>query len=127
LDLFKVIILGVILSLVCVILKQIKPEYALVCMIGGSILLLIFILNSMQNVFSFFNTIIEKTGIDNQMFSTMLKIIGVGYMIEFASGICNDTGNSSIGDKIIFAGRIIIFSLSIPIIKNLFSLIMDLV
>lgn len=126
-DLFKVIILGVILCLLCVLLKQIKPEYALICMVVGSILLLILILDSMQNIFVFFNTIIDKTGINNQMFSTMLKIIGVGYMIEFASGICNDTGNSSIGDKIVFAGRIIIFTLSIPIIKNLFNLIMDLV
>ena len=61
------------------------------------------------------------------MFTTLLKIIGVGYLIEFAASICNDSGNSSIADKIILSGKLIIFALSLPIITNLFNLVMELI
>ena len=61
------------------------------------------------------------------MFKTLLKIIGVGYLVEFSAGVCIDSGNSSIADKIVLAGKVLIFSLSIPIISNLFNMIMDLI
>ena len=71
--------------------------------------------------------IVNKTGIDNEMFKILLKIIGIGYLIEFSASICNDSGNSSIGDKIILAGKLLIFGISIPLISNLFNMIMAMV
>ena len=68
----------------------------------------------------------EKTGIDQDLFVILLKIIGVGYLVEFSAGICSDSGNTSIANKVVLAGKILIFLLSMPIIKNLFEMVMDL-
>ena len=126
-ELVKVLIIGIVIALLSVVLKQIKPEYSLMCIVVGSILLVIYIINSVSNVFNFFMQIVNKTGIDNEMFKILLKIIGIGYLIEFSASICNDSGNSSIGDKIILAGKLLIFGISIPLISNLFNMIMDMV
>ncbi len=123
----KIIVLGIILSVLTVLLKNIKPEYSLICVIVGSIILVMYILSGVQSIFEYFKTIVERTGVDNVMFSTLLKIIGVGYLIEFSASICNDSGNSSIADKIVLAGKILIFSMSLPIITNLFNMVLELI
>lgn len=125
-ELIKVIILGVVICVLSVLLKQIKPEFSIIAIIVGSIILIIYIVNSIIDVFSFFSGIVNKTGIDGNLFVLLVKIIGLGYLIEFAVGICNDSGHSSIGDKVVLAGKIMIFIISMPIITNLFNLILEL-
>lgn len=126
-ELVKVIILGVIISILTIFFKQVKPEYSLVCIIVGSIILIIYIINAITPIFSYFSEIVAKTGIDSKMFKTLLKIIGVGYLIEFSASICIDSGNSSIADKIVLAGKLLIFLISLPIITSLFDMIMELI
>lgn len=126
-DLIKVIVIGVLISILTIFFKQIKPEYSMLCLIIGSVILIIYIINSITPIFSFFSVIVEKTGIDREMFITLLKIIGVGYLIEFSASMCIDSGNSSIADKIVLAGKLMIFILSLPIITSLFDMIMELI
>lgn len=126
-ELLKVVILGVVISILSVFLKSIKSEYAYLCIIVGSILLILYMVNALTDIFSFFNLVVDKTGIDKDLFTVLLKIIGVGYLVEFSAGICNDSGNVSIGNKVLIAGKILIFLLSMPIVKNLFEMILGLI
>jgi len=126
-ELFKILILGIIVSILAMFLKQIKPEYSLLCIIVGSIIILFYILNYISDIFSFFQEIIDKTGISYSLFLTMLKIIGLGYLVEFSASVCRDSGNNSIADKVILAGKLMIFLVSLPIITNLFNMILDLI
>lgn len=125
-ELMKVIILGIVICFLSVLLKQIKPEYSVITIIVGGIILVLYIVNSLIDIFGFFSNVVGKTGIDGDLFLLLVKIIGIGYLIEFAVGICNDSGHTSIGDKIVLAGKIMIFIISMPIITNLFNLILDL-
>ena len=81
-ELLKVLILGIIISILSVLLKQVKPEYSLICIIVGSIILLGYILNSVSSIFSFFSEIVSKTGVDSNLFITLIKIIGVAILIS---------------------------------------------
>lgn len=125
-ELIKVLIIGIIISIITVLLKQIKPEYSLICIIVGSIVLIVYILSGVTKIFSYFSQIVDKTGIDQNLFTTLLKIIGIGYLVEFSAGVCVDSGNNSIADKIVLAGKILIFSVSMPIITSLFNLVLEL-
>lgn len=126
-ELLKVLILGIIISILSVLLKQVKPEYSLICIIVGSIILLGYILNSVSSIFSFFSEIVSKTGVDSNLFITLIKIIGVGYLIEFSANVCIDSGNNSIADKMVLSGKLLIFVLSMPIISSLFNMILELI
>ena len=126
-ELFKVIILGVVIAFISVLLKQIKPEYSIIAIVVGSVIMLFFIVNSILKLFDFFGSFVDKTGIDGNLFLLLVKIIGLGYLIEFAAGICNDSGHQSIGDKVVLAGKIMILIISMPILTNLFNLIMEII
>ena len=126
-EIIKLVSLGILISTIIVIIKQVKPELAISVSVVGSIIMLLFILNSFSNVFNIFNQVIEKTGINNELFTILLKIIGVGYLVEFSADICSDSGNTSIANHIILGGKVLIFILSIPVITNLLEIILGLV
>lgn len=126
-ELLKVILLGIVISILATFLKSIKSEYAMLCIIVGSIILIVYIINALTDVFSFFGSVVDKTGVDKDLFGVLLKIIGVGYLVEFSAGVCADTGNQSIASKVQVAGKILIFLLGLPIIKNLFELVLGLI
>lgn len=126
-ELLKIVGIGILISFIIVIVKQIKPELAIATLVAGSIVMLIFILQYFTDILSVLNTIVTKTGIDNELFSTVLKIVAVGYLIEFGANICNDSGNTSIGDKIILGGKLLILILSLPILTSLLDVVIGLV
>lgn len=125
-DVFKVVGIGVVACIIIVVVKQLKPELAVTVIVSTSVLILIYILKNFSQIFYVFNQIIEKTGINNDLFMILIKIIGVGYLVEFGASICEDSGNSSIANKVVLGGKIAIFIMSLPIIQNLFNLILEL-
>lgn len=125
-EIFKIVGIGVVACIITIVVKQVKPELAVTVLVSTSILILIYIFRYFTQIFTFFDDIVIKTGIDKNLFTILIKIIGVGYLVEFGASICEDSGNSSIANKVILGGKIAIFILAIPIIKNLFNLILGL-
>lgn len=125
-EIFKIIALGILICVVIIIIKQIKPEFAVLVLIAGSIIMLCYLFNYFTNILGVFDKIISKTGINAELFSIILKIVGIGYLIEFAANICSDSGNPAIADKIVLGGKLIILTVSMPIITNLLDIIVEL-
>jgi len=125
-ELFKIIGVGLI-TLVCyVIVKPIKPDIAIFISLAGSCIIFIFCIESLSEIIFSVTNLVEKTGINKNLFSIILKIIGVGYLVEFASSLCAEAGASSISDKIVIAGKVYILVLSLPIITNLLNIIVEI-
>lgn len=125
-ELFKIIGIGLATVICYIIVKPIKPEMAIFISIIGSCIIFIFCIDSISNVIDIINNLIEKTGINGNLFLIILKVIGIGYLIEFSSNLCNEAGVSSISNKIELAGKVSILVLSIPIITNLLNIIIEL-
>lgn len=126
-ELLKIVGIGIIISVTIVIVKQVKPEFAVGVLIAGSIVMLLYFLQYFTDVLNVFDSIIQKTGIDKNLFSIILKIVGVGYVIEFGANICSDSGNSAIADKIILCGKMLILILAMPIITSLLDIVIGLI
>jgi len=126
-NILKISLLAIAIVFAIVFTKQIKPEFSVLISVAGSVVMLAYVLGFFTDVVVFYNQIISKAGIDQELFTILLKAIGVGYLVEFASGICRDSGNNSIADKVVFAGKISILILAIPIIKTLFNVVGEII
>ncbi|MEG2350944.1 MAG: stage III sporulation AC/AD family protein, partial [Hungatella sp.] len=51
--------------------------------------------------------------------STLMKMVGVTYIAEFASGICKDAGYAAVGTQIEIFGKLSILAVSMPILLAL--------
>lgn len=125
-EIFKIIGIGLLTCIVAIIIKQVRPEFYIVVVLSGATVILFLVIDQLKIVFDYFLTIFNKTSLNYELFASVLKIVGVGFLTEFANGICVDTGNSSIGEKIVFAGKIVIVCLSLPIISSLLNVIIEI-
>ena len=125
-ELVKIVGIGITTTICYVLVKQIKSDFAIFIALGGSIIMLVMILGQVSGVVEYFSEIVQKTGIDTTIYFTILKIIGVGYLTEFAANICSDAGTASIGNKIMLGGKIVILCLSLPIITSLIDVIIEI-
>ena len=125
-ELIKIIGIGLITTISVIVVKQTKPEIAMLLGVVGSVLVFFFIVDLLSEAFGLFNYIVDKSGIDSSLFTCLLKIVGVGYLSEFAANICNDSGNSSMAGKILLGGKLVIFVLAIPIIAELIDIVVGI-
>ena len=123
---FQLVGIAFITAVAALILKSTKPELALAITIAGSIILLLFAFEIMQGSISLFGKIAETTGIDSSLVKIILKMIGIGYLVEFSAGILSDFGQNALADKLTFCGKILVLVLAVPILESVLSLVLKL-
>lgn len=118
-DIFKIIGIGFLSLIISIILKEYKKEYSLYSvLIGGAIIIFL----SLENISQIINFVKQfSKSYNNKFIEILLKITGISILTEYAVSICKDAGESSIANKIDFGAKIIVISLSIPIISNTLS------
>ncbi len=122
-EILKIIGVAFVTAFSAILLKSTKPELSFAVTVTGVIILLIFIVDALQNTILLFQDIALSTGVDNALIKILLKIVGVGYVAEFASGILTDFGSTAVADKVALAGKLTIILLSFPIFQGLLQLI----
>ncbi|MBQ7977292.1 MAG: stage III sporulation protein AD [Clostridia bacterium] len=122
----KIIGLALIVVVAVMVVKQTKPEIALLIGVAGSILIFFYIIDLLEQAFGVFSYVLDVTGLNSELFLVLLKIIGIGYLTEFSANLCADSGNSAVASKIMLAGKLVIFVLAIPIIKSLIDIIVSI-
>ena len=108
-ELAKILGVGIVTAITAVLLRTSRPELSFAVTIAGSVILLLFSIDLIGQTFGVLNEIGEKTGIDNQLIKLIVKIVAIGYLVEFAAGIVEDFGSKSIADKLVLAGKVVIF------------------
>ncbi len=119
----KIVSIAIIASILILYLKNINSEFYLLAIIASGVILLSMAFDYLVLTFEFFNKLIELTGINKEYYQIIFKITGIGYMIEFAAGTISDFGVNGIADKLVFVGKIVIFSLSLPILYAVINLL----
>lgn len=125
--LFKVIGFGIIAVSLIIILKNQRPEIALMCIVASSVIILLFVFDELKSVIDLINSLMVNSSIDSTYIKIILKVIGISYIIEFGKDICKDAGESAIANKMEIAGKVIIVSLSIPVVASLIDIVTELV
>lgn len=126
-DIVKIIGVGLIALIISVIIKQYRPEFAMyVSIIAGTIILFL-IIDKISGIITLLTNLSKKTGTNSQYLSILLKITGIAILTEFAVSICKDSGESAIASKIDLGGKLIVISMSIPIISALLEIIIKII
>ena len=125
-DIVKIIGIGIISLITIIILKQYKPEFGLYISILAGILIITLSMDKLNAIVTLLLNITSKTGTGTTFLKILLKITGIAILTEFAVSLCKDAGENSIANKIDLGGKVIIISISIPIITALLELIIDI-
>ena len=124
--LLKIIAVAFVTVLANMLVKQTRPEIALLISIVGSILIIIMTVDSIRQVLAKIFSIFESTGINNNLLTPLFKIIAIGYIAEFGANVCADAGANSIADKILFSAKLVILLVALPIITTVIDMVVGL-
>lgn len=125
-EIVKIIGVGLVALILIIILKQYKPEFTIYASIIAGAIILLMVMDKLYSIINLLSNISQKVGIGNEFLKIILKITGIAILTEFAVSICKDSGESAIASKIDLGGKIIIISISIPIITALLELVISI-
>lgn len=122
-DIIKIIGVGLVSLIIIVIIRQYKPEFTMyVSLLAGTIILML-MMDKMSAIINLLTSLSSKTAINNEFLVLLIKITGIAFLTEFAVSICKDSGETAIASKVDMGGKVIIISMSIPIIASLLETI----
>ena len=125
-DIVKIVGIAIISLVIIVILKEYKPEFAIYVSIISGIIILFLIMDRLYGIVNLLINISNKAGAGTEFIGILLKITGIAILTEFAVSICKDSGETAIANKVDLGGKVIIISISIPIITALLELLIQI-
>lgn len=125
-EVIKIIGIALIALVIIILLKQYKPEFAIYISLLTGVIILILIMDRLTGIINLLQSLANKASINSTFLMLLIKITGIAFLSEFAVSICKDSGEAAIASKIEIGTKIIIISMSIPIITSLLELILKL-
>lgn len=122
-EIFKIIAIAIIGAFCYFFLNSTKSEIAPLVLLATGIVLVIEVANYLIITINFFKEFAYLQGLGGSLITTVLKVMAISYVLEFATSLCQDLNVKSIETKLVFCGKLIIFVISLPIYKELFSVI----
>jgi stage III sporulation protein AD len=126
-EIIQIVGLGLIGAILAVILRQQKPELALMLSIGVGVLLFLTVIGQISAVFNILRDLAAQANISMVYVGTILKIVGIAYIADFGAQICRDSGESALASKIEFAAKILVLVMAVPIIIAVLQALLKLV
>ena len=122
----KIVAFALLCACIITYLRSINSELTLLVTITSGVIILSFTFTYISDTFQFFNQLVNLTGIDKDIYKIIFKITSIGYLVEFGAGVLNDFGLNSLANKLVLAGKIIIFGVSMPIFYAVVNLLTGL-
>jgi stage III sporulation protein AD len=117
--------IGVIGVMLAVQLKGNKSEYGVYVSVAVSVILFVLISERLGIFVRTVKDLVSYSKIETSYFSVILKMLGITYIAEFASGICKDAGYQTIAGQIETFGKLTILALGMPILTALLGTIRE--
>lgn len=112
-------VVGVAGTLLALQFKSGKAEYGIYISIALSIIVFVGILEHLEILIETMRRIGDYISIESVYISTLLKMLGITYVCEFAASICKDAGYQTIAGQIEIFGKLAVFVLSMPVLLAL--------
>lgn len=125
-EIFQIIGLALIATIIIIVLKAQRPEIAVQVSLVTGIVIFMIILGKVAAVVDLLNSYADRVNIDRVYLATLLKIVGIAYIAEFGAEVCRDAGEGAIASKVELAGKVVIMALAVPIITSLLDLVINI-
>lgn len=119
--------IALISTFLALIVKEQKPNFAFLLIVFVGCTIFLFLVDQIYEIIHMIEKIAVNANVNLIYVETILKIIGIAYIAEFATQITKDAGQGAIASKIELAGKILILAMAIPILTVLIETIIQMV
>ena len=126
-EIFKVLGMCLVAALLSIVLKSKSLEFSVVISVFAGFLAAAILIKSISDPISQFKSLIEEYNLNNQYFKVAVKALGIGYITSFIADTCRDSGQTSLAAKAELAGKVAIFTLSLPLLLSILNIATGLI
>lgn len=112
-------VMGIAAVVLAVQIKPLKGEYSVYLILTASLVIGFLGISRLDIILETAREIGSYIQVQNIYLGTLLKMVGITYIAEFAAGICKDAGFSSLGTQIQMFGKLSILAVSAPVLLAL--------
>ena len=112
-------VLGITAVALAVQLKPLRQEYSVYLILAAGLVIGFLSISRLELILDTVRAIGSQIRVKNIYLGTLLKMEGITYIAEFASGICRDAGFSALGTQVEMFGKLSILAVSAPVLQAL--------
>lgn len=117
------IIIAIILA---VSLKSRNPEISSLVSVAICVVLITMCAGRINAIVETLRDISGYIKVDKAYMAILLKLIGIAYISEFASGISKDAGYSAVASQIELMGKLTMLTVSLPVFMQVIEMIIEM-
>ncbi|MBR2028912.1 MAG: hypothetical protein IKA10_08015 [Oscillospiraceae bacterium] len=120
-EIFKIALLIITVLVISGGIPALSKEITVIMTFSCCIVVLLYILEQIIPAVNYIKSIasnISFSGMD-----IILKSVGVGFVTQLVSDIALDSNNRTLADQMVFAGRVCILMLAMPVFMDVFKII----
>jgi stage III sporulation protein AD len=118
---------AIISTTLCLVIKKDRPEIAMFIGILTGIAILLSVIFKLNFIIESIQNLAERANIPSMYITLIIKLIGIAYLMEFAIQLCKDCGEGNIASKLEFGGKIIVMTMSFPILLSIVEMIINII
>lgn len=112
-------VLGITAVALAVQLKPLRQEYSVYLILAAGLVIGFLSISRLELILDTVRAIGSQIRVKNIYLGTLLKMVGITYIAEFASGICRDAGFSALGTQVEMFGKLSILAVSASVLQAL--------
>ena len=118
--------IGLIGTVMTVLLRQYRPEFAVVVTVITSIMILFMMFQWIQPILEEVRELLGQLPALSEHTQILLKAVGICFLTQLACGLCRDAGEGAIAAHIETAGKVAILVISLPMFGQILELVVVL-
>lgn len=119
-EIIKFALIGIVCAVLVVVVRQQRPELAVVVQLAGITVLALFATEYLKKIFSETDVLFSESKILGDGYIELLvKILGIAAVTKIGSDICKDSANSALATVVELVGKAVILAMCLSLIKML--------
>ena len=116
-DIAKIAAAGILTAIIYALVRQLKPEFAPLVVLGGSAVILIAVAERFLEASRTVDEMMELAGLKKENVSILMRSLGICVITQFAADICYDNSSSATAAAVELAGRVGAITLALPMLQ----------
>lgn len=122
-EIVKFVVIGIICAVMTVVVRQYRPELAVIVQLAGIFIIAIFAFEYLKNIFEETGSFFSDVQIVSDGYLTILiKILSIAVITKLGADICSDSSNSALATVVELTGKTVILVMCLSLIKTLVTL-----
>ena len=126
-NVFSFIGAALVMCVMIITVRELKPELSLLLTIACSVVLTMFLLGFVSPLVNEISSIAAAGGIDSELLAIVLKSFGICVAVQTAADVCRDAGQTALAGKLELGGRLALLIVALPLFRRLLDLAMEII